>query len=83
MIINAEKLSNDSENLCAYQSFGDFLIKSKDNVFTLDLSNSSLIEVIQAMIEVKSKLYPTYHKHFWTTFKYLKMCINVIFTLIK
>lgn len=77
MIINAEKLSNDSENLCAYQSFGDFLFKSKNNVFTLDLSNSSLIEVIQSMIEVKSKLYPTYHKHFWTTFKYLKMLEDV------
>ena len=44
--------------------FMSYLSQSKDCFFTLDLSNATLIEVIDELIRMKSKLHPTYAKSF-------------------
>lgn len=57
-----------TENVASYSDAGflSYLSVSKANVFSLDLSNSSMIEVIKALIRVKSKMSPNYHKSFST-----------------
>lgn len=57
----------------AYNGFGNFLTETQMNVFSLDLSKSSLLEAFEEMIKVKERIYPTYRKHFWTVIKYISM----------
>ena len=44
--------------------FFNYLNTSKNSLFTLDLSNASVLEVIDALIKMKSKLSPRYLKSF-------------------
>ena len=46
--------------------FLSYLNDSKNNIFTLDLSNATLIEVIDELIKMKSKVSPNYAKSFST-----------------
>ena len=46
--------------------FLSYLNDSKNNIFTLDLSNATLIEVIDELIKMKSKMSPNYAKSFST-----------------
>lgn len=68
-MINSDKIQKD----CLNDSFSKFLFDSRDNVFTVDLSNASLLEAFEQMISVKSRIYPTYYKHFRTVIKYISM----------
>ena len=51
--------------------FSSYLSQSKTDLFTLDLSNSSILEVIHNLIEMKSKMLPNYGKSFSTLIYYL------------
>lgn len=42
--------------------FADYLNQSKDQAFVLDLSSASLMEVIDALVAMKSKMSPNYGK---------------------
>lgn len=47
-------------------NFLAYLNQSKDSFFTLDLSNATLLEVINELVRMKSKLSPNYVKSFST-----------------
>lgn len=54
-------------------TFLSYLNQSKDSsFFTLNLSNASLLEVIDELVRMKSKLHPTYAKSFTTLRHHLK-----------
>ena len=44
--------------------FLNYLNYSQNNFFTIDLSNASLLEVIEELIKMKSKMHPNYAKSF-------------------
>lgn len=46
--------------------FHAYLNQSRDSFFTLDLSNASMLEVIDELVKLKSKMYPNYGKSFNT-----------------
>lgn len=46
--------------------FSSYLSRSKENIFTLDLSNSSALEIIRTFIRMKSKMSPNYAKSYST-----------------
>lgn len=52
--------------------FMSYLNQSKDSYFTLDLSNSSLLEVVYELVKMKSKMSPYYSKSFSTLIHHLK-----------
>lgn len=45
-------------------NFLSYLSQSKDSFFSLDLSNSSLIEVIDELVKIKVKMSPNYAKNY-------------------
>lgn len=46
--------------------FFSYLNNSQNNIFTLDLSNATLLEVIDELVKMKSKMSPNYAKSFST-----------------
>lgn len=52
--------------------FHAYLNQSRDSFFTLDLSKSSVIEVIEELVKVKSKMSPNYAKSHRTLIRHLK-----------
>lgn len=50
----------------AENDFQNYLNNSKNTIFTLDLSNATLMEVIDELIKMKSRLSPNYAKSFST-----------------
>ena len=49
-----------------------YLNQSKDTLFTLDLSNATLLDVISELIKMKSKMSPHYAKSFSTLIHHLR-----------
>ena len=47
-------------------AFSSYLSKSQENIFSLNLSNSSTLEIIRTFIRIKSKMSPNYPKGFST-----------------
>lgn len=47
---------------CTDKGFFAYLSQSQDQFFTLDLSNSTVIEIIDELVKIKSKLSPNYGK---------------------
>lgn len=47
-----------------YKGFGDYLSSSKDNIFVLNLGNSSVIECIEKMCEIKSRAHPNIRRNY-------------------
>ena len=47
-----------------YKRFGDYLSSSKDNIFVLNLGNSSMIECIEKMCEIKSRAHPNIRRNY-------------------
>ena len=41
-----------------------YLSQSQDQFFTLDLSNASVIEIIDELVKIKSKMSPNYGKNY-------------------
>lgn len=56
-------------------SFGNFLSQRSD-VCDIDLSNATLIEVLQAMIQLKSLMSPNYGKKYSSLFYESLCCIE-------
>lgn len=52
--------------------FASYLTRSKENPFTLDLSNSSALDVIRAFIRTKSKMSPKYAKSYSSLIYHLR-----------
>lgn len=52
--------------------FSAYLSISQNAVFTLDLSNASVIEIIKELIRMKSKMHPAYAKSYTTLLYHLK-----------
>lgn len=51
--------------------FSSYLSRSKENIFTLNLSNSSALEIIRTFIRMKSKMSPNYAKSYSTLIYHL------------
>ena len=51
--------------------FSSYLSRSKENVFSLDLSNSSTMEIIRTFTRIKSKMSPNYSKSYSTLIYHL------------
>lgn len=51
-------MQQSCEEKFSYNSFGEYLNSSMSNMFVLDLSNSSLIECINKMCDIKSRSHP-------------------------
>ena len=47
-------------------AFSSYLSRSQENIFSLNLSNSSTLEIIRTFIRIKSKMSPNYPKSFST-----------------
>lgn len=63
MILNIQKQEKNAFHPYSLSSdFGTYLQISKDQLFVLDLSQSTLLEVIEEQIKVKQKLSPKYGK---------------------
>lgn len=56
----------------ADSAFLAFLNQSKDSIFTLDLSNATILEVVTHLVKMKSKMYPNYAKSFSTLIHHLR-----------
>ena len=52
--------------------FASYLSRSKENIFSFDLSNSPVLEIIKTLIRVKSKMSPSYGKSFSTLIFHLR-----------
>lgn len=52
--------------------FMSYLSLSRDSIFTLDLSNATIIEVVTQLVKMKSKMYPNYAKSFSTLLYHLR-----------
>lgn len=52
--------------------FMSYLSQSRDSIFTLDLSNATIIEVVTQLVKMKSKMYPNYAKSFSTLLYHLR-----------
>ena len=53
-------------------AFSSYLSRSKENIFSFDLSNSPVLEIIKTLIRVKSKMSPNYGKSFSTLVYHLR-----------
>ena len=53
-------------------AFSSYLSRSKENIFSFDLSNSPVLEIIKTLIRVKSKMSPSYGKSFSTLIFHLR-----------
>ena len=62
---------NNSNNK-GTDSFRDYLISSKDNMFALDLSGCTLIECINKMCEIKSRSHPKIKQNYKMLIKKLE-----------
>ena len=51
--------------------FSSYLSRSKANIFSLDLSNSSTLEIIRTFVRIKSKMSPNYPKSYSTLIYHL------------
>ena len=73
MITNPKILiKNETSNTYSTNDFGSYLRESKNSFFTLDLSNASLLEVIDELVKMKSKMSPNYEKSFSTLRLHIK-----------
>lgn len=73
MIANPKILiENETSNIYSTNDFGSYLRESKSSFFTLDLSNASLLEVIDELVKMKSKMSPNYEKSFSTLRLHIK-----------
>lgn len=73
MITNPKILiKNETSNIYSTNDFGSYLRESKNSFFTLDLSNASLLEVIDELVKMKSKMSPNYEKSFSTLRLHIK-----------
>lgn len=63
-----QSVSSTSWNGVSYTDagFASYLSRSKANIFTLDLSNSSALDIIHTFIRMKSKMSPNYAKSYST-----------------
>lgn len=52
--------------------FFAYLNQSRNDFFTLDLSNATLLEIIDQLVKVKSKMSPNYSKSYKTLIRHLK-----------
>lgn len=52
--------------------FLGYLNRSKHSIFTLDLSNASLLEVVEVFVKIKSKMSPNYGKSYSSLLLHLK-----------
>lgn len=53
--------------------FLSYLSQSRDSFFTLDLSNATLLEIVDELVKMKSKMFPNYHKSFCTLRNHLRL----------
>ena len=53
-------------------AFSSYLSRSKENIFSFDLSNSPVLDIIKTLIRVKSKMSPNYGKSFSTLIFHLR-----------
>lgn len=65
-MLNSSAAPSLGQSTFAYTDIGflSYLNQSRNGVFTLDLSNASVLEVIDELIKMKSKLSPRYGKGF-------------------
>lgn len=57
---------------CNSQEFADYLTKPFENL-TIDLSNATLTQVIEAVIKYKQSLNPKAYKKYYSVLKYIRM----------
>lgn len=65
--------SNAQRDDFSARIFANYLEQTKNQAFVLDLSDSSLLEVIDALIAMKSKMSPNYGKNFSSLINNLKL----------
>lgn len=70
--MNTQKLNVSNSTSYTDEGFINYLNDSKDNFFTLDLSKASLLEVIEELVKMKSKMYPNYEKSYSTLKHHIK-----------
>lgn len=63
MILNIQQRQNTLDAYSPTTDFGAYLHISKDQMFVLDLSQATLLEVIEELIKVKQKISPKYGKN--------------------
>ena len=73
MILNLQQREKSKNLYSPNSDFGVYLHISNDDLFVLDLSQSTVLEVLEELIKMKQKVSPKYGKTLSCLIRHLKM----------